>query len=555
MRDRSRAEQLRRIAEIALIALLAFAAVGTGIRGVGIGSGENAFFVFGAEDEVVYGHAAARMVSTGQWGTSVYLGRLLLNKPPLLMWSGATAMRLFGVSPGTLRLPVVLAGALCCVLLYLWMRRTGQPVATACTATILLAGNPFLHLMARKFMTDMLLTLWITLAAFVLGQDLRLQRRWSAFAYGALSGAAIMTKSAAGLIPLMVLGLYWLVAGKQERPAFRRVLIACGSAVVVAAPWHVYEFVVHRDWFVTEYLKIQLIGVGIALPAPAGEPKLWFYLRALALSDPVLAVLSLTALPALAMAWKGGLARLLTSWIAVVAICLAAFSNRSTYYVLPVVPALALLSARFSPLVRGRRTAWLATGILLAVFCVKAGVPDRVWGLDFRQGTTVRAASALDAYARLNRANELVVVSPDDQLYSSVIDLPKVRYAWIAPSIDYFDTPRFLYWLGIIVTADELCRPVNDPLYAQRLRAWGAPDSSAMATVAMARSGRELADAIRCSPQRDFFLPDDMESLAREAGLPAHRLVRLGAERFFLLATDSSPRPKGPPVPGTLVFH
>ena len=104
------------------------AGVGWGVERVGIGSGLiDPFYKFGAVDEVVYGHAAARMLASGHWGTPLYLDRLLLNKPPLLMWLGATAMSVFAVSPGILRLPVVLAGLLCCVLLYLWMRRMGQP--------------------------------------------------------------------------------------------------------------------------------------------------------------------------------------------------------------------------------------------------------------------------------------------------------------------------------------------------------------------------------------------------------------------------------------------
>ena len=533
-------------------------AVGFGIRGVGIGSGLiDPFFKFGAGDEVVYGHAASRMVSTGHWATSVFLGRLLLNKPPLLMWMGAASMRLLGVSTWTLRIPVVLAGGLCCGLVYLWMRRLGQPIAAALTAMLLVAGDPIFHVMARKFMTDIVLTLWVTLSAFVLGCDLRLKKTWSPYLYGALSGAAIMTKSAAGFIPLMILAVYWLVAAKSERPAFQRLLIAGGSALVVAAPWHIYEFATHRNWFLTEYLNVQLVGMGITGPAATGGgPRLWFYLREILLADPVLALLSLAAVPGAVVAWKREdepLARLLIAWIAVVLVCLAAFANRASYYALPLIPALALFSARFAPGLRGRRTAWLGSVVLLVLFCVKAGVPDQIWGLDFRQGTTLRSASELDTYNRLKRANELVIVSPDEQLYASVIDLPKIRYAWISPSVDYSTTPEFFYRLGIIVTAPEFCRPVDAPLHVQRLKEWRAPDASSLAQVIMARSNEGIADIIRCSPERDFFLPDAMQPLGLEAGLPAHKLVRFGPDGFFLLAVDSVVRRPGPPMPGTLV--
>jgi hypothetical protein len=537
--------RVKRVVETVLVAALALAAVGFGIWGVGMGSGEiDPFLKFGAGDEVVYGHAAARMVSTGHWATSIYLDRLLLNKPPLLMWLGALAMHLFGVSPFVLRLPVVLAGAFCCGLLYLWMRRMKQPVTAAFIALILLAGDPFFHVMARKFMTDILLTLWITLAVFVLAGDFRLSKTWTAYAYGALTGAAIMTKSAAGLIPLLILIAFWLLAGKEDRPPIRRVLIAFGTAVLVAAPWHIYEFATHREWFLTEYLNVQILGMGVTTPAiTEGGPKLWFYLRGLLLTDPVLAILSLAALPGLAMAWfreDRALARLLTAWIVVMIVCLAAFANRASYYALPLIPALALLSARYISYSRG---AWAVCAVLVALFAVKVSAPDRLWGLDFRQGTTLRSAPELDAYNRLQRTNELVVVAPDDEFYSSVIGLPKVRYAWVSPSVDYSKTPNFFYWLGVIVSPDEFCqegpaaRPPALRLHIQRLKAWHAPPVTG--TVVMARADAEIADMIRCSPDRDFFLPDNMDTMADAA----HHLVRFGSGRFFLLANKSGQSP------------
>ncbi len=56
----------------------------------------------------------------------------MLNKPPLLMWAGAASMRLFGINPLALRLPVLSAGVLCCVLIYWWLRRSrSMPAAIA----------------------------------------------------------------------------------------------------------------------------------------------------------------------------------------------------------------------------------------------------------------------------------------------------------------------------------------------------------------------------------------------------------------------------------------
>jgi 4-amino-4-deoxy-L-arabinose transferase-like glycosyltransferase len=238
-------------AEIAIVSVLSIAALAFGVGSVGISGGPSAQILsFGAMDEAVYGHAAARIVRTGHVATPIFLDRLLLNKPPLLMWAGAASMWLFGISPLALRLPVVLAGAACCVLVYIWLRRS-RPPTVALAGVVLLLGTPLFHTVARRFTTDVLLTLFLVAPLVVLLRDARLERRWSVMWFGVLSGAAIMTKSAAGLLPLLVLFGYWLVAGKESRPAVRRLVMACAVAAAVAAPWHVYQFIVHREWFVT----------------------------------------------------------------------------------------------------------------------------------------------------------------------------------------------------------------------------------------------------------------------------------------------------------------
>ena len=258
----------------------------------------------GAQDEAVYGHAAARMVRTGEWMTPIFLDRFMLNKPPLLLWAGAASMRLSGISPLTLRLPVLAAGALCCVLIYWWLRRSGS-MAAGFAGVVLLVGTPVFQSITRKFMTDTLLTLFIVAALFVVAIDPRWERLRTPIAFGVFSGAAVMTKSAAGLLPLLILAVYWILAGQKERPPLTKLLAAFAVAVLVAAPWHIYQFTVHKDWFVAEYVQFQLLGSGVTAPSRYTEDtNFWFYFRTLLHTDPILLVLSLTSLPWMVIEWK-----------------------------------------------------------------------------------------------------------------------------------------------------------------------------------------------------------------------------------------------------------
>ena len=341
--------------ELAAVAIIAASLLSFGITNVGMASGVvDPILHAGAQDEAVYGHAAARMVRTGYWMTPIFLDRFMLNKPPLLMWAGAASMRLFGINPLALRLPVLAAGVLCCVLIYCWLRRS-RSMAVAISGAVLLLGTPLFHDMNRTFMTDGLLTLFVVAAMFVLATDPHCERRWTAIAFGALSGAAVMTKSAAGLLPLLILMVYWAFAGAKERPPLRKVLAAFAVAAIVAAPWHIYEFVVHRDWFIAEYIRFQLLGSGVTAPSRyTSDTNFWFYLRTLLRTDPLLLVLWMTSIPWVVIAWKrSNQARLLAAWFITSGLCLGVFGTRAAYYLLPLLPVLVLMSvAIFAALAR-----------------------------------------------------------------------------------------------------------------------------------------------------------------------------------------------------------
>jgi Dolichyl-phosphate-mannose-protein mannosyltransferase len=537
--------------ELAAVALIATVALGFDIGRKGIASGYvDPTLQAGAQDEAVYGHAAVRMVRTGEWATPVFLDRFLLNKPPLLEWAGAASLRVAGGlssdAATILRLPVVGAGVLICVLLYAWVRRS-KPAAAAFAGVLLLLGSPVFFSMSRRFMTDAMLALFVVAAMFVMAADPRLERWASGVALGAFSGAAVMTKSAAGVLPLLIAVGYWILADAQERPRLRKLAIAFAVAAIVAAPWHVYQFVVHRDWFVAEYIRFQLLGSGVTAPSRyTSDTNFWFYLKTLVRTDPILLALWASSIPWMVKAWKGAeqaQARLLAVWFVMGALALGIFGTRAAYYLMPLLPVLVLMSAEFSPLLRGR-LGWIVCAALVIAFAVR---------LDYGPAT-VPPAAALEDYAQMRRTNELVIVSPDDEFYASVLDLPRVRYVYLTP-LDPTKTSEFFYRLGMIVSGEDLCALNRSlPVYEARLRAWKLPEGlHPEATLIDAAGVSKLAELIRCSPDRDFLVPENLKEIATEAGEATHIIMPAGGDRFFLLAKNSSRRAADSIAPGTLV--
>jgi 4-amino-4-deoxy-L-arabinose transferase-like glycosyltransferase len=542
--------------ELAVVALVAAAALGFGIQWAGVASGYvDPLLRAGAQDEAVYGHAAARMVHTGHWLTPIFLDRFMLNKPPLLMWTGALAMRLFGVNPVALRLPTIAAGMLCCLLVYWWLRLS-RPAVVAWSGVLLLLGNALFHSMTRKFMTDAVLMLLVTSAMFTVALDPGFERAVTAIGFGALSGAAILTKSAAGFVPLLILMLYFFLLRAEVRPAVNRIVLAISVAVLVAAPWHLYQWLVHRDWFVAEYVRFQLLGSGISAPSRyTGQTNLSFYAQRLIVLDPLLLLLWCVAVGWVAVAWKRPSeeyqTRLLTAWCVGSFVCLLVFGTRVAYYLLPLVPAMVLMSVQFSPLFRGRWAAVLC-GLLAIAFGVKAWRSDATWGIEY-QPESVPSAAALERYGQLRRANDLLIVSPDDEFYSSVLDLAKPRYVYLG-TLDPTKTSDFFNWLGVNVSAPDFCNlPALLPVYRQHLAAWRFPDTKPVGTIISGSAGTDVSSLIRCSPERDFFLPDGLRDEALESAKVTHIATESENGRFFLLARNSQRRPENSHRPGAIL--
>ena len=240
---------------------------------------------------------------------------------------------------------------------------------------------------------------------------------------------------------------------------------------------------------------------------------------------------------------------MLAAWFLTSALCLGIFGTRAAYYLLPLLPVLVLITVEFSPLLRGR-LAWVACAVLILAFGVRSRNGDTPWGFDYG-AKTVPPALALDSYSRLRRTNELLIVSPDDEFYASVLDLPKIRYVYLTP-LDATKTSEFFYRLGMILSDQEFCSlPRFFPVYEQRLRAWKLPESlHPEATLIDTGTASKLAEIIRCSPDRDFMIPESLRDVAVAAATPTHTPVEDG--RLFLLSKQSSRRAESSIAPGTL---
>ncbi len=524
------------------VALIAFVYFAQGVRQAGVASTlVNPVDQIRAQDESIYANAALRMAAQGNWLTPIVMGRIYLYKPPMLEALAGLSLKTFGISLFALRLPDLLAAAAALAILFAWSLRTRGLWAGLIVVLLLLSNSSWVTL-ARLCYTDMLLACFTVAAMFSIARDPLLERPGPRWIFILSAAAAIMTKSVAGVLPLLALGLFALTGPGPARPPLGRVLGIVAWVALCVAPWHFYQLTVHRQWFWTDYVEIQLLQFGMR-PAASGSLEIpaWFYLKRLFLTDPFLCIAVALALPAFIaeMLRRNANARLLACWIIVIFACISLFQYRNFPYALMLVAPLSLITAcSISPKYQA-----LTAAALALILTLKLLPSERGWSLTYPASRPLAAAPLLRAYSDRGRSNELILIDTDDEFYSSTLPLPKVRYCFEDPrgvTIQY--APYYVH-LGITVNSDVFANLDKwEPLFRQRLRAWGLDSSEPIATAIVAKNGAEIAAIIRSRPDADFYLPVRLGPAVAAAAQNTHALVPASTGRFFLLANRSSSR-------------
>jgi hypothetical protein len=499
-----------------------------------------------AQDEALYANSAIAMAREGGWLTPRFMGRYALYKPPLLIWAAAISGKILGISRLGLRLPILIFSALSLGLIFLWAGELAGWQAGA-VAGALLFSNHLWNTLAALSMTDGLLLAFTIAAFYALFCDPWLESRAALFGFSAAVAAAILTKGIAGILPLPVLGLYWLAVRRPERPAFLRVCLAAALALAFAAPWFVYQFAVHPRWFWTEHFAVEILGFGAgAPPQTSQENPALFYLMRFAIIDPVLLAAAAVAIPAFLrdLGRRRTAPVLLAAWMAVMLAAMLGWQYRNASYLLPLVPALALLAAAWGPFRTRQYAPWMLV-VLAAGFLVKSSAPELPWGLDYRTRTVQHTAPILSAYCAQARGNELIVLDVADDLYAAALPLARLRYATVTP----VETPTGPYSMpfeemGIKVTVDQF----NDlarytPAFRARLREWGLDSGAPIATLITARTAADLTALVRAHPESDFLISAFYRNAVESA---PQELIGAAADYLLLLSRIAVERASPP---------
>jgi 4-amino-4-deoxy-L-arabinose transferase-like glycosyltransferase len=326
-------------------------------------------------------------IVAGDWLLPRFNGELLPDKPLLYHWLAAVPCALAGFSEVAVRLPSALAGAA----LVAWIARFGAELAGARAGLVaagMLATTPALFHHARVARPDVLLVLLLTMAlAFAFRWWRDRSRHAASIALAALGAATLAKGPVAPALFACTLGLFLAWQGDLRRLPRLLTLPGTIALVVLGLGWYVVALAGWGELFVHEHLvgryARNLLGGlpgGSAYSTRPLAHHLLFYPKHL----PAVA-LPWTPLVLVGLWWAartGGSTdprlRFLVCWAVAPVVVFTAAEWKLRYYLLPSLPALALLAAPAAlalwerPMGRRERRLVILVGLPLAALAIGA---------------------------------------------------------------------------------------------------------------------------------------------------------------------------------------
>jgi 4-amino-4-deoxy-L-arabinose transferase-like glycosyltransferase len=417
-------------------------------------------------DEPRYAEVAREMLARHDLITPTLGGLPWFEKPPLLYWLMAAAYRVIGVTEYAARLGPAICGLLTAGFVY-WIGKTIETVGPTVNSELIVASaneeqrrdglgrySAFVWLtslgalvFSRGASFDIVLTMTVTgaLACFFVWH-VRTRTptddgtRSLLVGFYLFIGASLLAKGLIGIvIPSGVIGAYCLLRRESPNRQFVKSLVwGVPLAIAIAAVWfgpmfwrHGWKFI---DQFIVQHHFARFVTNKYHHPAP-----FYFYLIVLvALALPWTIFLGAGFFSSRRWHWRGrtSLDRLLVftfGWIAVPMVFFSISESKLSAYILPVLPAVALLvGERITCFLKARRGDLVlrSTGVILVGVGVFGG-----WYLTRRfnlnpalslSGMSPLVMTGMVAIVRPQLRKALVILIPMSMIVTSAIGLYKV---------------------------------------------------------------------------------------------------------------------------------
>lgn len=348
-----------------------------------------AFYLYGlgqlpllGPDEPRYAQVAREMLLRGDLVTPTLGGHTWFEKPALLYWMIIAAAKVFGVNEWSVRL----GPALCGLLTIAGVWRVGREVGFGWWAAVVTASCLGLIVFSRAASFDVVITMTATwsLACYLL-YVLRKNVWWLAGFY-VFVGLSLLAKGLVGIvIPFGVVGVYYLLKREwPNRQVWVSLLWGLPLAIAVSAIWYGPVIARHGWTFIDEFFVQHHFARYVSNKYHHPQP-IWFYPAIiLLLALPWSPLLIAALVKARRWVWRGNeslsIVRVFAlAWLVMPIVFFSFSGSKLPGYILPALPAAALLVSDWITVRNGRLIPYLAifAATLLTVLVVLHSVAPK----------------------------------------------------------------------------------------------------------------------------------------------------------------------------------
>lgn len=204
-------------------------------------------------DEAIFAEATKEMVQSKDWITPTYNGINRYDKPVLFYWLMAASYKTFGINEFGARFPSALA-ALMLTLSVFFFTKNICGAKNAVYAAFSLALSMYYLAYSHAAVTDMTLTLFITLSLFSFYLALSSDKKRYLYGFYLFSALAFLTKGLIGILFPFGIALTFLMFSnnlKKIKGAFS--LTGIVIFVVASFPWYVAQFAINGSEFIQQF--------------------------------------------------------------------------------------------------------------------------------------------------------------------------------------------------------------------------------------------------------------------------------------------------------------
>lgn len=317
------------------------------------------------EDEATYAKVAQEMVTSKDWIYPTCNYSPFIDKPPLIYWGNAFSFKLLGMNEFAVRFWHAIIGVLGVLVTYFIAGELFSEKRGVFSGLILATSLQYFY-QARMTLCDIPLTFFITLSLYFF--LVFINHRNTLFYYFSIVTIALatLTKGPIGIIvPVLIISSYLFFTREKLFVRNTGFHILTGLLVFfgIVAPWFVMQ-ILHYKWrFIQEffiYTNLERAMHPIGFTSPTGKPDPFYYYIFVIVAGflPWSGVMFHSIGSAIKSVWK--YVKELSScpkeikneffvlvWAATVFIIFSIFGMKAPRYIMPIYPALAIISGKF----------------------------------------------------------------------------------------------------------------------------------------------------------------------------------------------------------------